>query len=134
MELRQWVDQVDEVSAGYGEYYGVERTPEWVLLKLTEEVGELTQAWLALSGQGRDRGKSTEQLRADLEGELADALAMVLVMSRRVGVDVEEALERKWLPWADFHRRRRAGEDVAPPVPTDGPDRSASGRRGTLGV
>ena len=115
MELGEWSERVERVSAGYGDYYGVERTPEWTLLKLTEEVGELAQAHLALSGQGRNRGKSPEELRADLEGEVADVLAMVLVFAGRAGIDAEAALERKWLPWERFHGERAAGGDPTPP-------------------
>lgn len=115
MDLRQWCERVERVSAGYGDYYGVERSPEWTLLKLTEELGELTQAHLALSGQGRNRGKSPGELRRDLEGEVADVLAMVLVFAGRTGVDVEAALERKWLPWERFHAERAAGGDPVAP-------------------
>lgn len=117
MELNEWSERIERVSAGYGAYYGVERTPEWILLKLTEELGELTQAHLALTGQGRNRGRSPEELRNDLEGEVADVLAMVLVYARSAGVDVETALAGKWLPWEEFHARRAAGQQVPDPLP-----------------
>lgn len=115
MDLSEWSERVERVSAGYGEHYGVERTPEWTLLKLTEELGELAQAHLALSGQGRNRGKSPAELRVDLEGEVADVLAMLLVFANRAGIDAEAALERKWLPWERFHAQPAAGGNPVPP-------------------
>lgn len=121
MELTEWSARVERVSAGYAEYYGVTRSPEWTLLKLTEEVGELTQAYLAQSEQGRTRGKSPAELEADLRGEVADVLAMVLVFAEGAGVDVEAALEEKWMPWDAFHARRAAGENPVPPGAVDPP-------------
>lgn len=56
MELAQWQDRIEYVSAGYADHYGVDRTTEWVLLKLAEEVGELVQAHLSSSGQGATAG------------------------------------------------------------------------------
>ncbi|GMA20189.1 phosphoribosyl-ATP pyrophosphohydrolase [Arsenicicoccus piscis] len=106
MELREWSDRIEYVSAGYADHYGVDRTPEWTLLKLTEEVGELAQAWLSATGQGRDRGASPEELQQALPGEVADVLAMTLVFAQRAGVDVEQALTDKWLHYEAFHQER----------------------------
>lgn len=99
MELNEWADRIEHISAGYGRVYGVERTPEWVLLKLTEEVGELAQAWLTASGQGRDRGLDTHEKQQALAAEWADAFGMMLVFARRAGIDLEDALTTKWLKW-----------------------------------
>ena len=60
---------------------------------------ELTQAYLQVTGQGRDKGRSAEELEADLQAEVADVLAMLLLFARHHGVDVNEALERKWVAY-----------------------------------
>lgn len=99
MELREYADRIERISAGYGRVYDVERTPDWVLLKLIEEVGELTQAWLTKSGQGRDRGQSADEMQQALAAEWADAVGMLLVFARRTGIDVDQALRDKWLKW-----------------------------------
>ncbi|WP_074045971.1 MazG nucleotide pyrophosphohydrolase domain-containing protein [Dermacoccus nishinomiyaensis] len=131
MELNEWSGRIEGISAAYGEYFAVERTPEWVLLKLTEEVGELTQAYLASSGQGRNRGKSDDELRQDLEGEVADAFAMILVFARSAGIDIESALTTKWLPREKFHADRAAGLAPEPlahrwPEPSDDDSQASS--------
>ena len=92
---------VEQVSQLYAEHFGFRRDSTWFLLKLQEEVGELTQAYLALTGQGRDRGRSPEQLRAAFDEEIADVLAHLLLLARHHEVDVAEVLGRKWLSRLD---------------------------------
>jgi hypothetical protein len=38
--------QLEEVSVGYAAANDIDRTPDWSVLKLQEEVGELTQTYL----------------------------------------------------------------------------------------
>lgn len=118
MELSEWTRRLETISAGYAEVYDVQRTPDWMLLKLTEELGELTQAWLAASGQGRSRDRTDDEQQQALAAECADVVAMALLTAHRMGVDAEAAMTQKWLPWEDYHHRRRA-EQVAPPIALD---------------
>lgn len=106
LTLSELTERIEYVSAGYGDYYGVERSTDWILLKLTEEVGELVQAHLTASGQGRDRGLDRDQQRAQVAEELADVLGMCLVAAHRAGVDLESAVAAKWLRYEAFHRER----------------------------
>ncbi|HEY0117154.1 MAG TPA: MazG-like family protein [Cellulomonas sp.] len=94
MELRAAQADVEAISQVYARRFDVERTDDWLFLKLTEEVGELTQAYLARGGRTRSPG-SDEQLR----DELADVLAHLLLIAERFGVDLDEALEAKWFRW-----------------------------------
>ncbi len=73
MEITALQDEVEAVSAHYAERHDIDRTDDWFLLKLGEEVGELMQAYLARSGQTRDKG--------------------------RFDVDLEAEVARKWLVW-----------------------------------
>jgi NTP pyrophosphatase (non-canonical NTP hydrolase) len=79
--------------------YGITQDDAWFMLKLQEEVGELTQAFLMRSGQARTKDRTPEELDANFADELADVLCMTLVMARHHGVDIEAAVERKWLAW-----------------------------------
>lgn len=119
MDIAEWTDRLDNVSAGYAEVYAVDRTPDWLLLKLMEELGELSQAWLVADGRGRDRNLSAEEQQAAVAAECADVVAMALLVARRMGVDVEQALRDKWLPWEEFHAQRRAESAAAPPIALD---------------
>ncbi|WP_402372425.1 nucleoside triphosphate pyrophosphohydrolase family protein [Isoptericola rhizosphaerae] len=88
-------DEVEIISRVYERRFGVPRTDDWLVLKLHEEVGELTQAYLAASGRSRDRGDGTDVCGA-FRAELADVLAQLLLVARRFDVDLESELERKW--------------------------------------
>ncbi|GAA0836787.1 hypothetical protein GCM10009525_44330 [Streptosporangium amethystogenes subsp. fukuiense] len=99
MDLRRLTDEVEAVSSTYARRNGITRDDTWFLLKLQEEVGELTQAFLMRSGQARDKGHSADELELGFRSELADVLAQLLVMARHHGVDLEAEVERKWMPW-----------------------------------
>lgn len=99
MHLEELTDRVEAVSTIYARKHGVELDARWFLLKLQEEVGELTQAFLMKTGQARDKGKTSAELEADFRSELADVLSQVLLLTRHHHVDMEVAVADKWLVW-----------------------------------
>lgn len=99
MDLAKLTEDVEEVSRGYARRHGIERDDTWFLLKLQEEVGELTQAFLMRTGQARTKGYSAVEIEEQFRGELADVLCHTLLLARHHGVDLERAIERKWLVW-----------------------------------
>ncbi len=99
MDLEELTRQVEAVSRVYAERHGIDRDDTWFVLKLHEEVGELTQAYLARSGQARDRGLDAAELDARYRAELADVLSHVLLLARHSGVDLEAEVRAKWLTW-----------------------------------
>jgi NTP pyrophosphatase (non-canonical NTP hydrolase) len=99
MELDALADRLERISVGYAAREGFTRNDDWFLLKLVEELGELTQIQLARTGRSKDRGYDAEQLEERLAEECADVLGHVLLFARRNGVDLAEAVDRKWLQW-----------------------------------
>ncbi|GAA1940234.1 MazG nucleotide pyrophosphohydrolase domain-containing protein [Microbacterium aoyamense] len=95
MDLAGLQREVEAISALYARRFDIDRTDDWLLLKLNEEVGELTQAYLARTGQARRTDASPEHF----DDEIADVLAHLLLIAERFGVDVAAAMERKWLAW-----------------------------------
>jgi NTP pyrophosphatase (non-canonical NTP hydrolase) len=89
--------QFEAASQTYAADNAIDRDPDWFVLKLQEELGELTQAWMKLTGRGRPRGASDEDLRTALADETADLLGHVLLFANAQGVDLDKAIERKWL-------------------------------------
>lgn len=96
MTLSEVSDAAAQISDIYARKYAIARDDDWFLLKLQEELGELSQAHLRLSSRGR--GEATEHDRAD---EAADVLCMLLLYCRRFGIDPDEAVRRKWLTWLE---------------------------------
>ncbi|MEU8379226.1 pyrophosphatase [Streptosporangium sp. NPDC048865] len=113
MDLRQLTDEVEAVSSTYARKHGITRDDTWFLLKLQEEVGELTQVFLMRSGQARDKGCSPEELESNFRSELADVLSQVLLMARHHGIDLEAEVERKWMPWHPDRLSAHGGSRVA---------------------
>ncbi|HEV7305836.1 pyrophosphatase [Ensifer sp.] len=94
--LERLGSQFETASAGYAAAHGIERDPDWFILKMQEELGELTQAWNKLSGRGRTHGRSAKDLRTSLADETADLLGHVLLFARHHDLDLSAAIARKW--------------------------------------
>jgi NTP pyrophosphatase (non-canonical NTP hydrolase) len=101
VELAAAQAQVEAISRVYARLHGVERTDDWLVLKLAEEVGELVQAYLAAGGRSRHAAEP-----GALEAELADVLAHLLLVAQRTGVDLDAALEAKWGRWRHLVEER----------------------------
>ena len=96
MELQAAQADVEAISRAYARLHGIERSDDWLVLKLGEEVGELTQAYLAASGRSR---RAVEDGRDALRAEMADVLAHLLLLAERFDVDLPAALDDKWGRW-----------------------------------
>jgi NTP pyrophosphatase (non-canonical NTP hydrolase) len=99
MDLRTLSDDVEKISSRYATMFDIRRDEAWFLLKLQEEVGELTQAYLARAGQARAKGRSPADLDAAFRAELADVLCHVLLLARHHEVDLPTEIGTKWLKY-----------------------------------
>ena len=96
MDLKALQADVLRISDIYAAEHGIERDRDWALLKLQEELGELTAEHLRLTR--RARGQADPQKLAD---EAADVMGMLLIYCDRAGIDLEQAMQRKWLAWLE---------------------------------
>ncbi len=99
MDVKQLSKEVEQISQIYAEKFAIERDATWFVLKLQEEVGELIQCYLMLSGKARAKGKSAEEIQADFQKEVADVFCQTLLLARFYGIDLEKEVEEKWLSW-----------------------------------
>lgn len=90
--------RVERISRQYETAFGIEPGNDWIVLKLQEELGELTQAYLAKTRRSRHRLEGAEGQEA-LARELADVLGFTLALAERMGIDAEAALKAKWLKY-----------------------------------
>ena len=84
------------ISDIYAAEHGIERSADWALLKVQEELGELTAEHLRMSGRARGQADAGK-----LGDEAADVLGMLLIYCDRAGIDLEQAMQRKWLHWLE---------------------------------
>ena len=96
MILSELSEKVARISDIYAAEHGIDRSGDWAILKLQEELGELTAEHLRISG--RARGEADPKALAD---EAADVLGMLLIYCDRAGIDLEQAMQRKWLHWLE---------------------------------
>jgi len=96
MTLSDLKAAVLRISDIYAAEHQIDRNRDWALLKLQEELGELTAEHLSLSG--RARGEGDAQALGD---EAADVLGMLLIYCAGAGIDLETAMRRKWLKWLE---------------------------------
>tara|TARA_R110000824_G_scaffold137637_1_gene301929 strand:- start:41405 stop:41716 length:312 start_codon:yes stop_codon:yes gene_type:complete len=94
--LIELAGQFEEASKRYAAANGITRNDDWFILKLQEELGELTQIWMKLTDRGRKRGLNESELREALADETADLLGHILLFAGRNGVDLAPAIARKW--------------------------------------
>ena len=104
MDLKALQADVLRISDIYAAEHGIDRERDWALLKLQDELGELTAEHLRLTG--RARGTPDAQALGD---EAADVLGMLLIYCARAGVDLDQAMQRKWLKWLE-HQTEVAAE------------------------
>ncbi|SMQ69752.1 NTP pyrophosphatase, house-cleaning of non-canonical NTPs [Devosia lucknowensis] len=97
--LAELSELVAEVSDTYASRNDIARDNDWYLLKVQEELGELSAEYLKSTGRGRLEGADAGEIRQALEDEAADVLAMLLLFARNNGIDLDAALERKWFQY-----------------------------------
>lgn len=102
MRINDTAARIDAINRRYAEIYGFERSSDWLMLKLQEEFGELAEAYLRFTGRQRDKGDRTANEQDAHERfalELADTTGLLLALSQQEGVDLERAIDAKWLVW-----------------------------------
>lgn len=99
MDINDLSKEVEKISKKYTSEFGIKRNAEWFLLKLQEELGELTQSYLRMVGQGRRGQKSKEELDQDFRKEVADVFCHILLLANHYDIDLEKEVEEKWLVW-----------------------------------
>lgn len=91
LDLPTLQDMAVRVSDIYAENFGVTRDAAWFLGKLTEELGEVSSAYLKATQRGR--GSASKEELAD---EVADLFGFLLLFADWQGIDLETAFRRKW--------------------------------------
>ncbi len=107
--LEAFIDRLKAISDRYERVYDVDRSGDWHLLKIQEEMGELTQSYLAMTGRSR---RGVDGAKHDVAMEMADVICMTLLMARDEGIDLNAAITEKWLKWEDVMAREAASETL----------------------
>ncbi|MBU1131790.1 hypothetical protein KKC32_00870 [Patescibacteria group bacterium] len=98
MDFNELQQSVIENAMDYGQKYNVQIDEDFALLKLYEEVGEFAQAVLIHRKKSRPEKHVPEEIsKKELAKELADVVGMAIVNAHLLGIDLEEAINKKWI-------------------------------------
>lgn len=99
MDLNTLTKKVIMVSDQYVKNCNIKRDEDWYILKLHEELGELTQNYLSYTLRGKTRNLTQEELKKNISSELADVLGQVLLFANYHNIDLEKSIEEKWFSY-----------------------------------
>lgn len=98
MDFQTLQQDVVQNALNYGKKYHVVIDEDFALLKLVEEVGEFSQAVLIHRHKSRPEKFLPEaESKQEVAKELADVVGMAIVAAHIFGIDLEDALKKKWI-------------------------------------
>ena len=98
MELKQLQDKTSKVFLNNLKRDNIKASEDYLILKLTEELGEFVQSYLVHKKRCRPiKYISAQKSKRDLSKELADVLGLVFAIAKISKIDIEEALIKKWI-------------------------------------
>lgn len=98
MDFKELQRKVIKNLIKYGEKYHVNIDEDFALLKFYEEAGELAQAVLIHRKKSRPEKHVSEEIsKKELAKELADVTGMAIVIAHLFEIDLEEAIDKKWI-------------------------------------
>ncbi|MCK5211502.1 hypothetical protein KAJ89_02255 [Candidatus Parcubacteria bacterium] len=98
MEIKQLQNKASKVFLDNLKRDGIKVSDDYLLLKLTEELGEFAQSYLVHKKRCRPEKYLSPQIsKKELSKELSDVLGLILVIAENLNIDVEEALVKKWI-------------------------------------
>ena len=96
-QLKTLTEKAKTIMTMYGEEFPeVQVDRDYYPFKISEEWGECMQAYLMYTDRGRQKGKTKEDIKEMFEQEIGDVFGFLLLFAEREGVDLEQALEKKW--------------------------------------
>jgi len=71
---------------------------DYLMLKIGEEVGELMQAYLIYKKRCRqEKYLSPKEAKKSFAKELADVIGLVFIIVTVMDIDLDEAIDKKWI-------------------------------------
>ncbi len=98
MEIKQLQKKASRVFINNLKKDNINLTDDYLIIKLTEELGEFVQSYLIHKKMCRSvKFISKRESKKELAKELSDVLGLVFVIAQTTNVDLEKALVKKWI-------------------------------------
>ena len=107
VQMKELTEMAKVVMEKYKkDYPDVRVDRDYFPFKITEEWGECLQVYLMLTDRGRQKGKSKAEIQDLFSQECADVFGFLLLFAESEGIDLAEALQKKWFSYLD----KKSGE------------------------
>jgi len=98
MEIKQLQKKASKVFLDNLRRDDIKVSDDYLLLKLTEELGEFAQSFLVHKKRCRpEKYLASQKSKREMSKELADVLGLILVIAKELNINLEEALVKKWI-------------------------------------
>lgn len=98
MDFKKLQTKVIKNAEKYCKEYNIKLDEDFALLKLYEEVGELAQNVLIHRKKCRpEKYLDEEKSKEEIAKELADILGLLIVNAYLLDIDLEGAINKKWI-------------------------------------
>jgi hypothetical protein len=96
MTLKEAADHCETAWSAYALRHGIRRdSDEFYLLKMQEELGELSRRWLEMT-KGEHTREDEPTLRRKFEGDCASLVGNALILARRFKIDLNQRIVEKF--------------------------------------
>ena len=96
MNLKEAALHCDKAWGQYAEKFQIRRYDEFYLLKMQEELGELSRAFLELRGSEKQRKTSPDELKKKFAADIAVLVGNALILAHHFDVDLEATIKEKF--------------------------------------
>jgi NTP pyrophosphatase (non-canonical NTP hydrolase) len=98
MELKRLQNDSSKVFLNNLKNDKIKVSDDYLVIKLTEELGEFVQSFLVHKKRCRPvKYLPKQKSKRNLSKELADVLGIIFVIAKTMHIDLEEALVKKWI-------------------------------------
>ncbi len=98
MEFKELQEKVTKTFLANLKRDNIRISEDYLMMKLTEELGEVIQSYIVHKKKCRpEKYKACEASRKDVAKELSDVIGLAFVISKKLKINLEEAIVKKWI-------------------------------------
>lgn len=98
MDLKQMALHCEKAWSEYAEKFQIHRDDVFYLLKMQEELGELTRGFLEIRGSEKKRTAALDELKKRFAFDVASVVGNALILALHFGIvdDLETEIKKKF--------------------------------------
>jgi NTP pyrophosphatase (non-canonical NTP hydrolase) len=98
MEFKEIERGVLKNAKWYSKRHSIKIDDDFAIMKLFEEAGELSEAYLTYKKKSRaEKYVSHAVAKKNLAKELADVVGIIMIIADILKIDLEDVIDKKWI-------------------------------------